>query len=137
MLYLNVVWVSDHVGNGLELDERSLPRALVHPLSVLQPLLEGALHVVDHVLRDGLGAAVERLLDEQRPQREAEHGVGVRYAQPPPAGLCSLFASVEHSVVIEEFAVPLMVTLLAEDGLLQLFAGVPIFLGQRVPHALD
>ena len=30
-----------------------------------------------------------------------------------------------------------MVTLLAEDGLLQLLAGVPVLLGERVPHPLD
>ena len=30
-----------------------------------------------------------------------------------------------------------MVTLFAEDGLLELLAGVPVLLGERVPHPLD
>ena len=32
---------------------------------------------------------------------------------------------------------PFMVTLFAEDGLLELLAGVPVLLGERVPHPLD
>ena len=50
---LDIVWVADHVRDGLELDKRRALGTLVHPLGVAQPLLESRLHVVDHSLREG------------------------------------------------------------------------------------
>ena len=48
--YLDIVWVADHVRDGLEFDERGALGGRVHPLGVAQPLLERRLHVVDHRL---------------------------------------------------------------------------------------
>lgn len=80
---LDEIRIPDHIRYGVRLDVRRLPRLLVHPLEILEVLLEGRPDVADHLLGLRLRVRMEDFLDEDRAYGEAQHVVRVLDAEPP------------------------------------------------------